>query len=64
MLNIFAVFGDEVAREETEGFAELGEKLTADKVANGLFFFVVRVDVDFELVGLVYMLVCNLDIHV
>lgn len=49
MLNIFAVLGNEVAREEGEGFAEFGEELAADEVADCLFFFVVRVDVDFEL---------------
>lgn len=63
MLNVFAMFGDEVAREKGEGFAELGEKLTTDEVANSLFFFVVRVDVDFKLVGLMYMLVFDLDKH-
>lgn len=63
MLNVFTMFNDEVTREEGEGFAELGEKLTTDKVADGLFFFVVGVDVNFKLVGLIDMLVFNLDKH-
>lgn len=45
------MFGDEVAREKGEGFAELREELAADEVTDSLFFFIVRVDVDFELEG-------------
>lgn len=63
MLNVFTMFGDEVAREEGEGFAELGEKLTTDEVADGLLFFVVGVDVNFKLVGLMYMLVFDINIY-
>lgn len=53
VLNVFTMFNDEVTREEGEGFAELGEKLTTDEIADGLFFFVVGVDFNFKLVVLI-----------
>lgn len=49
MLNVFAVFGNEIPGEEVEGFAELWDERVADEVSDGLLFFVVGVDVDFKL---------------